>query len=272
MPRTDRAIAKARPNVAPAVTKGEAEPYVRTEAEHEQIRAFSSRRKSLPILPLIKVQPDGSIDFNHPDEDVAMLLMLEALGLSHSSQLNDFVHRMVELTMEEGKVSEILVNRFLSFVADLQPRNAVEAMLAVQMVAIHNATIVQARRLRGAETVLQMESNGTLLSKLARTFTMQAEAMKKIRSGGEQKVVVEHRHYHVHPGGQAVFGDVTTGDGGGGASEVESHEPERLRLPEGAPVLSAIEANRVPVPSASDDGLERVPVPRRSRRGPLRAV
>jgi hypothetical protein len=50
----------------------------------------------------------------------------------------------------------------------------------------------------------QCDSAERALNKLARTFKI--EALKRYRSGGEQKVTVEH--VHVHKGGQAIVGYV----------------------------------------------------------------
>ena len=46
-----------------------------------------------------------------------------------------------------------------------------------------------------------------------RTFTTQMEALRKYRTGGEQKVTVQH--VTVNEGGQAVVGNVATGKGKG---------------------------------------------------------
>jgi len=54
-----------------------------------------------------------------------------------------------------------------------------------------------------------------------RTFTMQAETLAKLRRGGGQTVRVEH--VHVHPGGQAIVGAVTTGGGSPLKSEEQPH-------------------------------------------------
>ena len=43
-------------------------------------------------------------------------------------------------------------------------------------------------------------------NKLARTFATQVEALKRYRSGGEQKMTVQH--VHVAEGGQAIVGNV----------------------------------------------------------------
>jgi hypothetical protein len=68
-------------------------------------------------------------------------------------------------------------------------------------------------RARRAEHVAQLDACGGMAVKLLRTFTAQAEALAKLRRGGEQTVRVEH--VHVHPGGQAVVGNVNHREGGG---------------------------------------------------------
>jgi hypothetical protein len=47
---------------------------------------------------------------------------------------------------------------------------------------------------------------------LARTYAMQMEALKRYRTGGEQKVTVQH--VSVSEGGQAIVGNVTQPAGG----------------------------------------------------------
>jgi hypothetical protein len=122
---------------------------------------------------------------------------------------------------------------------------------------------------------------GTLASKLSRTFTMQVEAPKKHRTKGKpQKVVVEHKHIYVapgavSPGAQAVFGDIATGVRGGVDEKTagQSHErTEPVRISERPPVLSVIEADRLPVQGASAEGEERLPVSRRASRSTVRAA
>jgi hypothetical protein len=58
-----------------------------------------------------------------------------------------------------------------------------------------------ASRLVAATGLPQAESAERGLNKLARTFNLQLEALKRLRSGGEQKV-------HVHEGWQAIVGNV----------------------------------------------------------------
>ena len=100
----------------------------------------------------------------------------------------------------------------LSAVKDMGPRDAVERMLAVQMATTHVAMIRAGSRLARATQLPQLEAHATSYNKLARTFTAQMEALRKHRTGGQQKVTVEH--VHVHPGGQAIVGDVHHGGRG----------------------------------------------------------
>lgn len=86
-------------------------------------------------------------------------------------------------------------------------------MLAVQMGAIHQATMMLARRLNHVENIPQQDAAERALNKLARTYATQMEALKRYRTGGQQKVTVEH--VTVNEGGQAIVGAVTHGGRGG---------------------------------------------------------
>lgn len=94
----------------------------------------------------------------------------------------------------------------------MQPRDELEAMLAIQMGAVHQATMMMARRLNHVETIPQQDAAERALNKLARTYAMQMEALKRYRTSGQQKVTVEH--VTVNAGGQAIVGAVAHGGGG----------------------------------------------------------
>jgi len=88
-------------------------------------------------------------------------------------------------------------------------------MLAAQMAVVQMATMTFARRLAQVDTITQQDSAERAFNKLARTFTVQVATLKKYRTGGQQKVPVEH--VTVNEGGQAIVGNVETG--GRGASK-----------------------------------------------------
>jgi hypothetical protein len=90
-------------------------------------------------------------------------------------------------------------------------------MLAVQMVAAHQAAMTTARlALRDDQIPSGRQLYLSLSGKLMRTFTGQVEALNRGRGKGIiQRVVVER--VNVEPGGQAVVGAVTTNGKGAGS-------------------------------------------------------
>jgi hypothetical protein len=101
-------------------------------------------------------------------------------------------------------------------------RDQVEAMLAAQMAAVHMAAMTFARRLANVETIPQQDSAERAFNKLAQTFAAQVEALKRYRSGGEQKMTVQH--VHVAEGGQAIVGNISA-PAGVGAKENSGGQP-----------------------------------------------
>lgn len=223
-------------------------PAIRTEgAQANLTRRETALLASADFL-------DGTFQAN---ADFVTQLAVDIVSLAHPGEQAD------DTTIDDA------LARFAALVKGVAPQDEVEAMLATQMAAIHNATVEMASRLRTERHVNVAESYERSLNRLARTFTTQIEALKKYRSKGEQKVIVEHQHVHVYPGGQAVVGNVT--QGGGTKTEGLPHE-RQLRLSERAAVLGTIEADQVPMPGAGDEGMERLSVPRSKGRAALRAV
>ena len=189
--------------------------YECTPVERKTIEAFRARRKKSKPLPAQVVDySDGipNLGHSHPDAAVGATLTMEALGLTRVPELTALLHQVVDLTHKDRKPDERGINQMLAQIAAVEPRDGIEAMLATQMVTVHNAMLRSARSLRGSETIPQQDSNGNLVNKLGRTFAAQVEALKRYRSKGEQKVVVEH--VTVNEGGQAIVGNVETGGGG----------------------------------------------------------
>jgi hypothetical protein len=88
------------------------------------------------------------------------------------------------------------------------PKDALEGMLAVQMVAVHTLAMECMGRAASREQLdLGVEVNINRATKLMRTFANQTEALGRYRGKGEQKMTVEH--VHVYEGGQAIVGQVS---------------------------------------------------------------
>ena len=128
--------------------------------------------------------------------------------------INGLYSQIAVLGSYGSRIDEGASNFVLGFVDSMAPRDAAEALLLTQMAAIHQATMMMARRINHVETLQQQDAAERALNKLARSFAAQVEALKRYRSTGQQKVTVEH--VTVNAGGQAIVGSVTKGGGAEG--------------------------------------------------------
>jgi len=109
-----------------------------------------------------------------------------------------------------------------SALAEMEPSNATEAMLANQMLAVNDAALLFVNQATLAETSSQQRDDHTeRVCKFLALYIQQVDAMQRLKGkAGRQKVTVEH--VTVHAGGQAIVGTVTakgSGLGVGGGAE-----------------------------------------------------
>ena len=90
---------------------------------------------------------------------------------------------------------------------EMEPRDAIEAMLVNQMAATHFATSCMSSRFLSATSPELRETYERSLTRLNRTFLAQVEGLKKYRAKAQQVVRVER--VEVKDGGQAVVGDIS---------------------------------------------------------------
>ena len=139
-------------------------------------------------------------------------------------------------------------------------------MLVAQMVGVHWVAMDLLQQGRTNDRVL-LNDAGNLAVKLLRTFPAQLDALKRYRSAGEQRVVVQHQHVNVTADQAAVQvngGGYPAPGGRGAASKPEDqpHGPAALRhAPE--PAMRCPEPARDAVPVAGCDGSEAMPNARR---------
>lgn len=192
-----------------------ASAYEPTLKERAALVALDQRRKDRPARVGIKVSMrDGvtKLRADHPDLVTGSAILMNSIGTSSNDFANGFVQTLLHATTAERQPQERHLNDALATVQALGPRDEAEAMLAAQMAMVHDATAHAARRLRHAVTVEQIEAHDRCLNRLARTYAAQLEALKRYRTGGQQRMTVEH--VHVHAGGQAIVGSVNHGGGG----------------------------------------------------------
>jgi hypothetical protein len=131
-------------------------------------------------------------------------------------------------------ISENTLNAALGAVAGIAPRDEAEAMLAAQMVGVHWVAMELLRQAGTTDSRFHFNDAGNMAVKLLRTYTAQLEALKRYRSAGEQRVVVQHQHVNVTADRAAVQvnGGANPVPGGRGAAskpEDQPHAPEAPR-------------------------------------------
>jgi hypothetical protein len=231
----------------------EKHPYEPTPMEAEAIAAYKAAKEARG--PRIKVSIEGDvakINHDHPDESTGAVAAMRAMGSTDRDFFDGLLLQIVNAGQGKGR-SENTVDFMLAVIKGIKPTDQIEAMLAAQMAAVHMASMTFARRLAHVDTIQQQDSAQNAFNKLTRTFAAQAEALKRYRSGGEQKMTVQH--VHVAEGGQAIVGNVSTPAEGVGARKKSEIQPHALGYAPGVAMPRQIEAERTKVPSAGGSGL-----------------
>ncbi len=196
-------------------SKGVAEPYEPTRQEVVAAETFDQRAEAKAPPPSLNVDVFGNnakISVDHPCAETGATLLLNALGTTNTNFADGLIKQLSSIVTDGHDVATGDINFIVAVIGDIEPRDQMEAMLAAQMAAVHMATMTFAARLTSSERLYQVDAAQKALSKLARTFTTQMEALNRYRGKGQQKMTVEH--VHVHEGGQAIVGNVTKGGGG----------------------------------------------------------
>jgi hypothetical protein len=99
-----------------------------------------------------------------------------------------------------GGISELSMNAALAMIEAAAPKDEIEAALAVQMAACHVAAMAVLAKMDVAfATERRVAAFGSAAARLMRAYATQVEVLRRLRSGGQQYVRVEH--VHVNDGG-----------------------------------------------------------------------
>ncbi len=158
-------------------------------------RAFQPERRISKegSNPLLQAQNASGV----PDAEAATILVAQAAGMPAGR---------VETGLENAKVQ---VQTAMHMLEQIKPEGALQSMLAVQMIGVHNSAV---KFLMSAidenQTFEGMDANVHRAVRLFRLFNEQLQALASLRGKtARQKVTVEH--VHVHEGGQAIVGNLS---------------------------------------------------------------
>ncbi len=158
--------------------------------------------------PLPRIKFSGQRYYiDHPDAELGDEMMADALGVAGVDAMNGILRQLVRAGANGGTPDEVDVSFMISMVKSIKPRDSIEAMLVTQMVSVHVMAMRCSHRLANAQDLVQQESAGRALSRLARTFPAQIEALNRYRNSGEPAITVQN--VSVQDGGKAIVGNVT---------------------------------------------------------------
>jgi hypothetical protein len=204
--------ASTKPATDDTTKDAEKPPYKPTPIEAKAIAAYKAAKETRG--PRLKVAIEGNaakLTPDHPDAAIGTLAIMRAIGTADLDFCDGLTLHLVNASKGQGP-SEKAVNFMLAVIKGIEPRDEIEAMLAAQMAAVHNATMIFARR---------------------------RNALKEYRSKGEQKMTVQH--VHVAEGGQAIVGNVNAPTEGVGARGKDGEQPHALAYAPGLAMPGEIE-------------------------------
>lgn len=149
--------------------------------------------------PKIETDADGNLSVNVTEPDMLQNLF--------GTRTDDAACGLFVCAMNAlGQSGEIYRPFMSAIAAELEPRDAAEAMLVTQMAATHVAITSLSYRMMGQNQSEIRESLERSMTRLSRTYLAQIDSLKRYRSKAQQIVRVER--VTVNDGGQAVVGAI----------------------------------------------------------------
>jgi len=165
--------------------------------EKSQIKVTASENSTLTVS-----HRDGS-DATRTEANLAVF------GFDDNDAFNVLLNQIINVKPEHKTFQEHS-NYVLAMLVELNPQDAMEAMLINQMVSTHVLVMEMSKRiLLPDQSVEGVNFNINRTTKLQRTFVTQMEALQKYRNKGRQTIQVQH--VNVNDGGQAVVGNIDRG-------------------------------------------------------------
>ena len=166
------------------------------QASTEGTKAISSSEASpLPRVRICEEKAGVFLNFEGDEPAYGFARIMRALGSAEP----DFVKGLLNQIVLAGRLGKTLggydqgaLDFTIATIRGIKPVDQLEAMLATQLSCVHSAFMNFSWRLNNAETLEERESAERSMNRFARTFGMQMETLKRWRTGGEQKVTVQH--------------------------------------------------------------------------------
>ncbi|HTJ53713.1 MAG TPA: hypothetical protein VL443_29865 [Cyclobacteriaceae bacterium] len=143
-----------------------------------------------------------------PEEYIQILKDLTATKDSELAQ--DICLRGI-CAMPEQNENEQNINIVYQILSDMEPKDSVEARLALQIHTLYAQGMEYLNRAKGETKLHHSEFYMKCALKILRLHNESLEALSRYRRKGEQRVVVQH--VNVENGGKAIVGNILTEGG-----------------------------------------------------------
>jgi hypothetical protein len=167
----------------------------RTADEQALVDAWQSRPRVEQLPQFTEGDAPGTVVPDTDDTALWYARLAKAMGLRNEQMMEALMNQAANCL---GGGPAQAPNVAVASIQSIGPRDGVEAMLAVQMTATHAVAMQMLQRAAREQPSCEVyDSIVNRAVKLLRTYTAQLEALKRYRSAGEQRVVVQHQHVNV---------------------------------------------------------------------------
>jgi hypothetical protein len=163
--------------------------------------------------------------------------LLEEFGIADKNFVAPLYSQLINVDGFGGDGVEFAA----SVIKSVTPNDQLVVMQAAQMAVMHWARMKYMRQVADERGTERQELAVNSAAKLARTFSTQLEALKRYRTGGEQKVTVQH--VSVSRGGRAAFV----------AQNLSNEKPRKTSLKKPAETPALTDSRQVAMPSLEDE-------------------
>jgi hypothetical protein len=182
-----------------------ANEYVPTLEEQAAAQKYCARTAAVSVVPRLKVVDVNTITLDRPNEQVGLMVLAEALGVQDTNIATHLIGQLADLASHGYNIQQHELNFLLSLLKGIAPKSNIEAMLAAQMVAVHQGSMIIGQRLALSVKVPEQVILARTLSKLARTLIDLVDGFNRCRTSSETVAV---QNVLVGQGGQAIVANV----------------------------------------------------------------
>jgi hypothetical protein len=203
------------------------------------------------------VAPGVAVDFNgykklsakpaHPDAAIGWELLAHSIGSSDPDFVRELVNRLPQSSWGPGIAAKELTF-LLEFIQSVN-RDEIEPVLGAQMAIVYRLMVTSSEGFTTKDTLAERQFYGAQCVKFARIFMQQAETMRRLRTGGEQRIAIQNNNVCV---------EVTH------ANAISKPGPEAIEVRTAVP-LPLADSQRPPVPIIDEPAGVAVPARNRAK-------